>query len=139
MLEGLDRYQIGEHMPIKDPEARRRYQREWMRQRREEYFSDKVCIKCDSTENLELDHIDPALKIDHKIWSWAKPRREKELAKCQPLCSDCHKAKTFEEDYELRKTIQGYRDSGLTQRAIADILDTTREHVNRVLRGHKNP
>lgn len=84
-------------MPYKDKEKQREYQRKWKRERRERYFSDKECAECGSTENLELDHIDPDDKGTHKIWSFSKKKREKELEKCQVLCSDCHKEKTVKE------------------------------------------
>lgn len=76
-------------------EYRRNYQREWIRARRAAYFSDKSCVICSSTEDLELDHIDPTTKTSHKIWSWSESRRLTELAKCQVLCYLCHKAKTI--------------------------------------------
>lgn len=82
-------------MPFKSAEARRSHARNWMRKRRDEWFAaNGPCKKCGSTERLELDHIDPALKIAHQVWSWSKVRREAELAKCQVLCYTCHKAKT---------------------------------------------
>ena len=55
-----------------------------------------VCAKCGSSERIEIDHIDPALK-EYKIatiWSRRKEIRDYELAKCQLLCYDCHKEKT---------------------------------------------
>lgn len=54
----------------------------------------KSCVECGATENLEVDHIDPEQKIAHRIWSWSVPRRDAELAKCQVLCVEHHKAKT---------------------------------------------
>lgn len=79
---------------IKDIEKRRAYQRQWMAKRRAEYFDGKVCAKCGATTRLELDHIDRDTKVTHRIWSWAKERREAELKKCQVLCYDCHEEKT---------------------------------------------
>lgn len=70
------------------------YQRNWMRNRRRQYFKDKQCCKCGSRDHMELDHIDPALKVEHKIWSWSKRRRDEELLKCQILCRACHKRKS---------------------------------------------
>lgn len=57
----------------------------------------------DSSEKLELDHIDPSTRVSHAVWSWAKNRREEELAKCQVLCHDCHVKKTNKETYKPRK------------------------------------
>lgn len=76
---------------------KREYQRNWMRNRRAEYFNGKSCNHCGSIHELELDHIDPTKKVSHKIWSWSAARREAELAKCQVLCSDCHAKKTAAE------------------------------------------
>lgn len=78
----------------KDPEKQREYQRQWVAKRRAEFFADKQCVQCDSNVDLELDHIDPNLKISHNIWSWSKVRQEEEIAKCQILCKDCHEEKT---------------------------------------------
>ena len=62
-----------------------------MKSRRDSFFKDKRCIKCNSVERLELDYIDPKLKVSHRIWSWSKERQNVEIAKCQVLCYDCHK------------------------------------------------
>jgi hypothetical protein len=85
-------------------ERRRQYDREWTARRRAAYFEDKSCVKCGSKENLELDHINPAEKEDHRIWNWSEERRNIELAKCQVLCHDCHLEKSilyFKELYTI--------------------------------------
>lgn len=84
-------------MGYRDPERQRQYQRERAARFRSEYLFGKYCVKCGSTERLEIDHINPATKIDNAIWSWSKVRREAELAKCQVLCHDCHLLKTKSE------------------------------------------
>lgn len=84
-------------MSYKDPTKQSDYQRRWIANRRANFFADKSCVTCGATKNLELDHINPADKTSHKIWSWAKKRREAEIAKCQVLCTECHKAKTYEQ------------------------------------------
>src|SRR5262245_53788948 len=81
-------------MPYKDKVKQRAYQAQWMRKRRADYLADKACVVCGSTEDLQIDHIDPSQKIDHRIWSWRKERREAELAKCEVLCHRHHIAKT---------------------------------------------
>lgn len=81
-------------MGYKSAEAQREYQREWIAARRAEFFKDKKCVRCGSRESLELDHIDPSMKVDHKIWSWSQERRDEEIAKCQVLCKPCHVEKT---------------------------------------------
>ena len=75
-------------------EYMQKYQREWIARRRAEWFKDKKCAKCGSTDRLEIDHIDPKTKVSHAVWSWAKERRDAELAKCQVLCYEHHKQKT---------------------------------------------
>lgn len=82
-------------MPLKDPEKRKEYARHWMKNRRDSFFSGKTCVICGRTDSLELDHINPETKVSHRIWSWSEPRRLKELAKCQVLCSLCHQEKTI--------------------------------------------
>lgn len=84
-----------EPVPYKDAEQRRKYAREWMARRRAEWFADKACVKCGTTERLRLDHIDPLLKVNHRIWSWSQARRDIELAKCQVLCDPCHQIKSI--------------------------------------------
>jgi 5-methylcytosine-specific restriction endonuclease McrA len=68
----------------------RNYQRQWVANRRQEYFKDKVCTQCGSSDKLELHHINPEDKVDHSIWSWSKERQALELVKCTVLCKDCH-------------------------------------------------
>lgn len=86
-------------MPYADKEAQRQYQREWLQRRRQKWIAENgPCVVCGSEDRLEVDHIDPATKLDHKVWSWSKDRREAELAKCQVLCHDHHKDKTRSEN-----------------------------------------
>lgn len=66
----------------------------------------KSCAKCGSTENLEVDHIDPELKAFGVSNQWTKKNTAKiaeELKKCQALCYSCHKEKSARESSE-RKT-----------------------------------
>jgi 5-methylcytosine-specific restriction endonuclease McrA len=84
-------------MPYKDLERQHEYQRQWLAERRAEWFNGKCCVLCSSTEGLELDHLDPTKKISHRIWSWSAQRREAELAKCRILCRQCHKDKSSKE------------------------------------------
>ena len=99
-------------MPLKG-EKKREYQRQWMAQRRAAYFADKACVKCGSTERLELDHIDPSAKATHAIWSWSKERQLEELAKCQVLCYSCHTEKTAA---DKRKMFEKHPDHGTIAR-----------------------
>lgn len=84
-------------MPRATKELQKAYQREWKARRRADWFAGKVCAFCGGTDRLELDHIDPADKVDHKVWSWRKERRDAELAKCRPLCVTCHDQRHNEE------------------------------------------
>jgi hypothetical protein len=80
------------------------YMREYMlnryHQRRKaalEYLGGK-CVICQTTENLELDHIDRSSKsIDiARMWSVSEVRFWEEIKKCQLLCKDHHLDKSFE-------------------------------------------
>ena len=84
-------------MPYADPARRREYQKDWIAKRRSAWFEGKTCEICGSAYGLELDHRDAASKVDHRIWSWSAARRETELAKCRPLCHECHAAKSIPE------------------------------------------
>jgi 5-methylcytosine-specific restriction endonuclease McrA len=81
-------------MPYKNREDKQKFQREWIAKRKAEFFKDKICAKCDSNYDLQLDHIDRTIKTSHRIWSWSEEKRNEELKKCQVLCSKCHKIKT---------------------------------------------
>ena len=87
----------GVTMPYKDKEKKREYQRNWAAARRKKYLEGKFCAVCESTEELEVDHIDRSTKIDHRIWSWSEDRIVEELSKCQILCKTHHLEKTVEE------------------------------------------
>jgi hypothetical protein len=84
-------------MGYKDPDRQREYQRAWTNRKRRvnraAYFAGKSCAWCGSVDQLELDHINPADKISHLIWTWSPLRRAAELAKCQALCKPCHDRK----------------------------------------------
>ena len=85
-------------MPIADREARRKYNRAWMARRRKEWFDvNGPCVDCDSWDALELDHVDPNVKVTHRVWSWRLDRRQEELAKCVARCNECHKKRTLQQ------------------------------------------
>ena len=79
-------------MPYKDKEKQKEYQRNWVANRRLQFFQDKQCT-CGSTEKLELHHKDPLQKVSHRIWSWSESKRLKEIVKCEVLCENCHNKK----------------------------------------------
>lgn len=84
-------------MPYKDRRKQLDYQNRWMQERKRKWFLEQgSCVQCGSSENLEVDHIDPTKKVTHNIWSWSDKRRQEELEKCQVLCYECHLAKTQE-------------------------------------------
>jgi len=89
-------------MPYKDKQKQIEWQVQWMRKRRENWLLENgPCAKCSLCINLEVDHIDPSEKEDHRIWSWSKERRDRELEKCQVLCHECHKEKTASEQRKI--------------------------------------
>lgn len=64
------------------------------------------CVKCGATEDLQIDHVDPATKEIElsKLWGVSEERWKRELAKCQLLCRPCHKTKTSSEQ---RRDVHG--------------------------------
>lgn len=96
-------------MPYADPERQRQYQRERCARIRAEFFAGKRCACCGTTDQLELDHIDPSKKVSHNIWSWSPARRETELVKCQVLCHDCHLEKTIASYTEPEHGVNRYK------------------------------
>jgi hypothetical protein len=132
-------------------EKKREYARKWMANRRSEYFKDKKCVECGSTEHLELDHIDPETKENHAIWSWSEERRNKELKKCQVLCKKCHREKSNKEN-KIRMTgipnmacrklnenqvieIKKLKEEGYTVRKLAEIFKISHPNIVRLLNG----
>ena len=93
-------------MPYKDPNKQREYQRKRTSLKRLQYIAELggKCKWCNSTDNLQFDHIKPELKTSHRIWSWSDERIRKELDKCQLLCHSCHVEKTWS---GLRQTNHG--------------------------------
>lgn len=78
----------------------RNYQREWMKKRRQEWIdANGPCVKCGSSVDLEVDHIDRSQKTMNAsaVWSRREEIRLAELEKCQVLCAKCHQEKTTEE------------------------------------------
>jgi hypothetical protein len=129
-------------VPQADKAAYLKYQREWRARRRAEWFADKKCENCGSTDDLELDHRDRNQKLSHKVWSWSKERRDAELAKCQVLCHPCHLAKSQTSGdliHQAKLTLDDVRDIrrlggsmrqvdlaerfGIGQPAVSDILN----------------
>lgn len=77
-------------MPIRDPEKRRAYQREWVRRRRGELLAGELCLRCGATDNLELHHLVKNEKSTHRITTWARERADAEKRLCVVLCGRCH-------------------------------------------------
>ena len=58
------------------------------------------CVVCGTTEDLDIDHIDPNEKLFQLAGKWLDGPWEKitaEAAKCQLLCKEHHLSKTREE------------------------------------------
>jgi len=82
-------------VPYKDRKKHNAWNLAKMKRIRREWFKKSgPCVDCGSWKNLETDHIDPATKVSHKVWSWSEQRRSEELAKCVVRCHDCHRKKT---------------------------------------------
>jgi hypothetical protein len=57
------------------------------------------CAKCGTTDDLQIDHIDPATKTMSisGMWSCSYERYLRELKLCQLLCREHHRKKTAQE------------------------------------------
>lgn len=70
----------------------------------------KGCAHCDFKAihscQLDIDHIIPkgSRGNDRQAinTSWSKPRLKKELSKCQVLCANCHRLKTYKDGTMFR-------------------------------------
>ena len=101
-------------MPYSDPEQQRAYQRDRQQKLRMEWLeANGPCAHCGGSGPHQVDHKDPLLKVSHRIWTWSSSRRNAELAKCQVLCTSCHKKKTAK---EKERPIPHGTDSGYTGR-----------------------
>lgn len=81
-------------MSYRIAERQRAFQRNWVARRRASWLAENgPCVGCGATDHLEVDHVYPEQKVDHRVWSWSDERRQEELAKCRVLCRDCHKAR----------------------------------------------
>ena len=75
------------------------YHREYWRKRRQEiidYLGSK-CVKCGTTDNLEIDHINPSDKSFHISKRLSLSTQREEVDKCQLLCHEHHMVKTVSE------------------------------------------
>ena len=116
--------------PMKDPNARRRYHREWIAQRRSEFFADRRCVDCGSNERLELDCRDTATKVSHRIWSWSDARREAELAKYEVRCALCRRKRLAAE--QTRHGTRGRYEKGCR----CDACKAAKAHRNKEYRSN---
>lgn len=79
------------------------------RARMREHLGGK-CVVCGTTDDLEIDHIDPSQKSFNPAAlrrPWAETVAE--LAKCQLLCEACHKAKHAAKHGSVKRYQKGCR------------------------------
>ena len=97
-------------MPYVSEKRQKKYQNDWMQERRRAWLlKNGPCVKCGSWGSLEVDHRNPSEKVDHKVWSWSKERRDRELEKCQTLCETCHLKKSSAERLPSHGSDSRYR------------------------------
>jgi hypothetical protein len=103
------------------------------------------CVICETTDNLEFDHIIYSTK-SFTIGACLTNTREvltKELEKCQLLCTNCHREKNKTElhsgfyklDYETAEEIRGFLQIGLTPIQIAHMYDVSAQTIRKIRRG----
>lgn len=88
-------------MVSNDREYMREYMKQYSAKRRQKALDllGGVCVVCGTSENLEIDHIDPSTKsfTIARGWHHAWSKIEDELRKCQLLCQPHHIAKSSAE------------------------------------------
>jgi 5-methylcytosine-specific restriction endonuclease McrA len=122
---------VGDRRGKKSPEKRsyaerreylRGYQNTWAKGRRLAWVkANGPCKVCGSSKNLEVDHVDPAAKASHRVWTWSAERRAKELRKCQVLCRACHRRKTAAFNARIKVAKPGPRRK-LTDEQVLEIF-----------------
>ena len=128
-------------------EEQRKYQREWLAKRRADWFAENgPCVDCGSWNELELDHVKPSQKVEHRIWSWKQSRRDAELAKCVVRCCPCHLAKSVtespkgEDRSNSRLTwaqVDDIRNSALTHNQVAMKYHVSRSLIQKIRSGKR--
>lgn len=134
---------------LQDKSKKNTWSRDHYNKRRLEWIESQggKCRKCGSKENLEIDHVDPTSKLcqPNAIWRMAKAKREVELAKCQVLCHDCHRAKSAQAQLgegnpnvklklEEVKEIRRLHTLGMSQSSIAKQYNVHQYHINCIVR-----
>lgn len=123
-------------MPYKDKQKQREYQNRSNKERRRQWIeASGPCKNCGSSEDLEVDHKDPAQKISHTIWSWSREKRDAELSKCQVLCKICHKEKSNSE-LRLPESIRHGRYSNWRRGCRCDQCVTAQREYKRMYRAN---
>mgnify|MGYP001561270030 FL=1 len=88
------------------------YLKKRYRKRRKEAleFLGGICAKCETKENLQLDHINRNSKEFDigRFWGTTLERFWAEVKKCQILCKPCHIIKTGNEVLAKHGTISRY-------------------------------
>jgi len=102
--------------PYVDKDVMKKYQKNWMRNRRQLWVdAHGPCAHCGGSDRLQVDHIDPSKKTMNpaKLWSMSNKNEKKiaELENCQVLCHTCHWTKTLKERRERKKLNDLYGDS----------------------------
>jgi hypothetical protein len=90
-------------------EANKEYLNERYERQRQTFFTwlgGAYCVRCGSTENLQIDHIDyRKKKMDvGRLWPLSELGKVfVELQKCQVLCDPCHRKKTAAENVDRER------------------------------------
>ena len=93
-------YKKNKKLYIKQQRDRREVKRQWAR----EYKVARGCTKCGENHPAVLDfhHLKGSNKemcMSEAVYQLSKERVEKEAAKCEILCSNCHRKQHWEEKH----------------------------------------
>jgi hypothetical protein len=100
-------------MPYKDKEKQKAFQKVWKRTRTSKYseLKDKPCTDCGNRFHfsaMDWDHVVGKKKrILSKMTSYSEKNVFKEIVKCELVCANCHRIRTYNRIMENIAGTQG--------------------------------
>jgi 5-methylcytosine-specific restriction endonuclease McrA len=98
------------------------------------------CVRCESTDRLQFDHVNPATKKYRVRDLWhSRAKYLEEAPKLQLLCYGCHKAKTAIEQTKplVHGTVNAYNRKGCRCDECRNVMKELRAYYRALLKQGK--